>query len=110
MLKMPGQPHEMRMLVQQLATGKTNQDGKRFFGRLMRHKDVSVCGVGAFAIYLALRFRLTREFDAEHFPLTNWMDNSTWFDVKLLVDAYQLSRDWTKQIKSNPTPSQSKRF
>jgi hypothetical protein len=34
MLRMPGEPHEMRMLVQQLATAKTNQDGQRIFGEL----------------------------------------------------------------------------
>jgi hypothetical protein len=98
---MPGEPHEMRMLVQQLATGKTNQDGKRLFGRVMRHKNVLVCGVGAFAMYLALRFHITDEFHEDHFPLSNWLDNSTWFDVKLLVDACQPGRDWTKQIKNN---------
>jgi hypothetical protein len=102
MLKMPGEPHEMRILVQQLATGKTNQDGRRLFGRVMRHKDVLVCGVGAFAMYLALRFHITKEFEETNFPLTNWMENHTWFDFKLLVDAFNPARDWTIAIKSNP--------
>jgi hypothetical protein len=60
MLKMPAEPHEMRILLQQHATGKTNQDGRWLFGRVMRHKDVLVCGVGAFAMYLALRFHINK--------------------------------------------------
>jgi Centromere DNA-binding protein complex CBF3 subunit, domain 2 len=69
----------MRLLMQQLATSKTNQEGTNFFGRVMRHRNVSVCTVGAFTMYLALRFHITREF--VDFPIANWLDNSAWYDM-----------------------------
>jgi hypothetical protein len=106
MLKMPGDPHEMLMLVQQIAIGKTNQDSTRIFGRVMRHKNVLVCGVGAFAMYLALRFHITREFELDNFPLSNWSHNSSWFDVKLLVDAFNPERN-LKVVMSNNSYSRA---
>ena len=51
----------------------------------MRHKDVRICPVGALAFMLGFRFAQTREF--ESFTAEQWLDNSSWFDVKLLVDA-----------------------
>jgi Centromere DNA-binding protein complex CBF3 subunit, domain 2 len=60
---------------------------------------VSVCAVGAFAMYLALRFHITREF--VDFPLTNWLDNSAWYDMKILVDAYNPQRNFSKPISNN---------
>ena len=99
MLNVPGEPHKMKLLVQQLATGKTNQDGRKFYGRVLRHKNPLVCGVGAFAMYLALRFHITREFESDMFDPSFWFTNSTWFDVKLLVDAYAADR--TKELKTN---------
>lgn len=42
MLKTPSQPHPMKILVKQLATGKANQDGRQIFGRVMRRKNVFV--------------------------------------------------------------------
>jgi hypothetical protein len=52
-------------------------------------------------MYLALRFHITKECVEDNFPLSNWLDNSKWFDVKLLVDAYQPTRDRSKQIRNN---------
>ena len=97
LLRVPANPHEIWIVIQQLWCGKTNQDGEKLFGRMMRHRDVRVCGLGAFAMYLALRFYVTQEF--QDYPLTNWLDNEKWFDVKLLVDGY--SNDYTKKIKNN---------
>jgi hypothetical protein len=50
----------------------------------MRHIDVRLCPVGALSFYLSMRFNVTHEF--EDFHLCDWLDNSKWFDVKLLVD------------------------
>jgi hypothetical protein len=54
------------------------------------------------AMYLALRFHITKEIEETNFPLTNWMENHRWFDFKLLVDAFNPTRDWKMAIKSNP--------
>jgi hypothetical protein len=66
-----------------LIKGKTNH-GQTLYGRATRHKDVRLCSVGGLAFYLMYRFSVTREF--EEFTLEDWMDNSRWFDIKLLVD------------------------
>jgi len=66
-----------------LIKGKTNH-GQTLYGRATRHKDVRLCSVGALAFYLMYRFSVTREF--EDFSLEDWMENSHWFDIKLLVD------------------------
>jgi hypothetical protein len=50
----------------------------------MRHIDVCLCPVGALSFYLSMRFNVMHEF--EDFLLSDWLDNSRWFDVKLLVD------------------------
>jgi hypothetical protein len=57
----------------------------------MRHKTVERCCVGGLAFYLGVRFHLTREF--EDFTVDDWLDNSKWFDVKLLVDATKSGTD-----------------
>jgi Centromere DNA-binding protein complex CBF3 subunit, domain 2 len=85
MVELPCEPQKMWCVSQDLATGKTNQD-RKIFGRVMRHKLAELCGVGAFAMYLALRFHITEEF--VDYPLANWLDGSKWFDIKLLVDAF----------------------
>jgi hypothetical protein len=82
--KKPQDPHPLELLVTQIPSGKTNH-GTHLYGRALRHKLVELCAVGAFTIYLAFRFHLTREFDL--FTLEDWLDNKKWFNVKLLVDA-----------------------
>ena len=64
----------------------------------MRHKDVLLCPIGALALYLALRFELSNEFK-DGFVLEDWLDNSKWFDVKLLVDVW--GTDTTKAMKND---------
>lgn len=83
-----------------LETGKTNH-GSTLYGRGVRHKNVKMCFVGAFSMYLGYRFHLTREFEVDSFPLENWLDNSTWFDIKLLVDAARHDADRTKEMNPN---------
>ena len=78
-----------------LLKGKTNH-GQTLYGRATRHKDVSLCSVGALAFYLMFRFSVTREF--ESFALEDWLENSKWFDIKLLVDLQGF--DNTKSLKN----------
>ena len=78
-----------------LLKGKTNH-GQTLYGRATWHKDVSLCCIGALAFYLMYRFSVTREF--ENFTLEDWMDNSRWFDIKLLVDLQGF--DHTKSLKN----------
>jgi hypothetical protein len=86
--------------------GKTNH-GQKLYGRAMRHKVVERCCVGGLAFYLAMRFHLTREF--EEFTVSDWIDNSKWFDVKLLVDATRsdsnLSESMTDQVYAKAVKS-----
>ena len=51
----------------------------------MRHASVNLCALGGLSFYLMMRFQATHEF--EDFTVSDWLDNSKWFDVKLLVDA-----------------------
>jgi Centromere DNA-binding protein complex CBF3 subunit, domain 2 len=72
--------HLISLLVLQIATGKTNK-GVRLYGRLMRHKDVSLCGFGALGFYLLYRFYITGEMPVD------FTNNSCWYDIKLLIKA-----------------------
>ena len=62
----------------QTGEGKTNT-GKAVFGRILRHLDPRLCGIGALGLYLLMRFNCTKEY--ELFDLKN---NKSWFNVKLL--------------------------
>ena len=72
----PGTCQESVVLILQIAIGKVNK-GKTLYGRVMRHKDVELCPVGALAMYLFHRFQVAKE----EIDLSS---NSKWFDVKLL--------------------------
>jgi hypothetical protein len=75
--------------------GKTNH-GQTLYGRATRHKDVSLCCIGALSFYLMYRFAVTREF--ESFTLEDWLENSKWFDIKLLIDIQGTQN--TKEMKN----------
>jgi hypothetical protein len=62
-------------------TGKTN-DGLKLYGRIMRHADPALCGVGAFGYYLYYRFSNSDEMN----PPPDFTNNKAWFDMKLLTD------------------------
>lgn len=76
--------HRMYKMVNKITEGKTNH-GRVLYGRVTRHTDVRLCVIGALAFYLQYRFYMTREM--ESLTLEDWLDNSKWFDIKLLVDA-----------------------
>lgn len=88
--------HPMLLMINQIPKGKTNK-GRILYGRATRHKDVRLCPVGACAMYLTARFEVTREFDS--FSIDDWMDNSKWFDRKLLVDV--CGNDMTVEMKND---------
>ena len=75
--------------------GKTNH-GQTLYGRATRHKDVRLCCVGGLAFYLMYRFAVTRE--SESFTLEDWLENSKWFDIKLLIDIQGTQN--TKEMKN----------
>lgn len=72
---------ECQILVLQVDTGKTN-GLKTLYGRVMRHKNVDLCPIGAFAFMLLGRFEHTNEVDTTY----NFLDNKSWFGVKALID------------------------
>ena len=81
--------------ILQLEQGKTvAAGGNRQFGRALRHKDVSLCPVGAQAMYLFQRFRISGEMEDGRRP--NFTNNSTWFRIKLMSDG---TLDNTKELQ-----------
>ena len=66
-------------LILQIAIGNTN--GLRtLYGRVLRHRNVFLCPIGALALYLFFRFNI----QGEEIDLN---ENILWFDQKLLVEA-----------------------
>jgi hypothetical protein len=65
----------------------------------MRHKLVELCSVGGMAFYLAMRFWLSNEF--ENFDVKDFLDNSNWFDIKLLTDATRGDHDHKKPMAND---------
>ena len=88
--------HQMFIMINQIAQGKTNH-GRTLYGRATRHKDVRLCCIGALSMYLQYRFHCTGEFRT--MPVEDWLDNSKWFDIKLLVDIN--GSDTTKEMKND---------
>jgi Centromere DNA-binding protein complex CBF3 subunit, domain 2 len=75
-----GDPHDLQVLILQMAFGKTNR-GRKLQGRAMRHKHPYECVMYALAMYLWFRFKHTGEM--ENPP--DFTDNDEWFKIKLLV-------------------------
>jgi hypothetical protein len=87
---------DLFIFIMQMDQGKTiKEGGNRQLGRALRHKDVSLCPVGALGFYLFERFRLTGEMDGGNRP--DFRDNKAWFNTKLLVHRSQ--EDKSKEIK-----------
>lgn len=66
------------VMVMRIAIGKTN-GLKTLYERVIRHRLVEQCAIGALALYLFARFTYTKES-------FNFADNSSWFNTKLLID------------------------
>ena len=71
--------HQCHILVMQIAVGKTN-GLKTLYGRVMRHKDVNLCAIGALSLYLFSIFHFSSE-------LLDFFSNEKWFNVKLLIES-----------------------
>jgi hypothetical protein len=69
--------------------GKTNHE-RILYGRATRHLDINLCCIGALGLYLMYSFSITGEF--EDMTSDNWMDNLSWFDVKLCIMADATTR------------------
>lgn len=73
------------VLIMQIAIGKTNKN-KTLYGRVMRHREIMLCPIFAFGLYLVSRFEFAKE-------ALDFSSNKSWywyklmrFDVKLLVE------------------------
>ena len=72
--------HSCLIFMMQIITGKTNGQ-KTMYGRVMRHRDVSMCPISALGFYLMARFHSTGEL-----LRCNFSYDASWFNVKLLTD------------------------
>jgi hypothetical protein len=75
--------HPVQIMVNQVSQGKTNH-GRLLYSRALRHLDVRLCAIGPLSIYMMYCFFDTGEF--QNLTVDDWLDNSTWFDIKLLAD------------------------
>lgn len=64
-------------VVATITFGKTNKDGKIQYGSCLRHANVELCPVGAFAQYFFSRFH----HEGKSFP--NFTERRTWYDTFL---------------------------
>lgn len=71
---------KMHIGIMQIFQGKTNKS-RTIYGRIMRHKDVTQCAMGAMGFYLLMRFAHTDECAKFDFS-----KNGNWFNIKLLTD------------------------
>lgn len=60
----------------------------------MRNKNVCMCGIGALAFMLIVRFIMSGEMDTP----PDFCNNEAWYDIKLLTDG---SDDNCRSVKSN---------
>ena len=72
------EPSPYHIVVLCIGEGKENND-KHIFGRIMRHWDPRLCGIGGLAMYLMLRFQLTKEPE-----MFDFLINDSWFNTKLI--------------------------
>ena len=47
--------------------GKTNSENNTLYGRVLRNENVDKCPVGILAMYLSLRFQITKELETIYF-------------------------------------------
>ena len=97
------EPTPYHIVILCVGEGKQNND-KDVFGRIIRHKDPRLCGVGALAFYLMLRFHLTEEP-----KLFDFSDNKTWFNVKLMRKMPTGKKERNRNVEEN-NQSKSRKF
>jgi len=89
-------PYHIHILIMQIVQGKTNQD-RKLFGRAMRHREVEICPISALALYLWYRLDVDGEWADER---PDFLDNHSWFFIKLLVSATTDERVIEMDLKS----------
>ncbi|KAE8208771.1 hypothetical protein CF327_g7018 [Tilletia walkeri] len=72
-------PQACPIIVSTQLSSKTNKEARPERGVAARHKDVEVCSVGSFAIYLFARFHCEKEAPP------NFAARETWYKTKFLV-------------------------
>ena len=65
-----------------MSNGKTNQNGRIEYSGLLRHKNVSLCGMSALAVYLFWRWKQLEE------PFLSFKDNKSWYNTRVLVGEF----------------------
>lgn len=102
------EPHPYQFVILQMFEGKTNGDNV-LFGRVIRHKSVKSCSVGALGLYLFGRFEITGELEDMDFT-----SNQKWFDNKLLIalppNKDGETVDYTKPLSYNAYTRYQKRL
>lgn len=88
--------HDVYVMVNQIPWGKTTH-GNMQCGLATRHKNVLLCCIGALAFYLMYRFYVTGEF--ADMTTDDWLDNSKWFEIKLLADTN--GSDRTQEMRND---------
>jgi hypothetical protein len=88
------EPHPMFISILQIPEGKINHDGRKLYGRALRHINPEKCAVGALGFYLMYRFYISGEMN----PPPDFTDNAAWFTIKLLVDAHCRRGSTTKAM------------
>ena len=87
--------------------GKVNH-GRILYGRGTRHIDVRRCAVGSAAFYYGLRFDISKEF--EHLDDDYFLENSNWFEIKILTNPYRTGDRSNKEPLSDDAYTKSMKF
>lgn len=92
------------VLLHIMGNGKTNQNGRIEYSKLLRYKNVFFCGISALAVYLFWHWEQLREF----FPL--FKDNKSWHNTRVLVSEFNFSifhvlvSFWAQNLQQNQSP------
>ena len=86
-LDVPGHQDQFNILLMVCETGKTvKKDGKPQYGRVIRHKDVFMCPVGAQGLWLLERIDRSGDFFYENLSSefqSKFEHNKDWFEKKV---------------------------
>ena len=86
----PREPDPYHIMILRDGSGKQAKD-KAQFGKVMRHRLPELCSIGALGLYLLARFDITKEYEKMDF-----LDNKTWFGIKLLTSASGKEETWSE--------------
>ena len=75
-------PSPCPALLYLMGNGKTNQNGRIEYNGMLRHKDLSLCGLSALSVYFFWRW----EQSGESFP--NLGSNKDWYNTRVLIGEF----------------------